>query len=84
VALEGSAEALIADCELCGNETFGVALSECYSLYGEFTGWVSGRDNWIPGPGEEDGNREGAFCPETLHFLTDTAGGQLDLRQQDE
>lgn len=40
-----------------------------------FTGEISGWGNTIPGPGEEDGNREGSVCPEEYLFLTQETPG---------
>ncbi len=34
-----------------------------------FTGCVTGSGNTIPDRDEEDGNREGAVCPQSLEFL---------------
>lgn len=43
-----------------------------------FTGSIVGRRNTVPGPGEEDGNQEDAFCPAELSFLLTEEGGDLD------
>ncbi len=43
-----------------------------------FTGSIIGRRNTVPGPDEEDGNQEDAFCPAELSFLLTEEGGELD------
>jgi len=51
---------------IIANLGFGIALfsGQCYEDELAFVGLVEGSGNWIPGPGDENGNLGGAICPE--------------------
>jgi hypothetical protein len=64
--------------KITANGGYGVALFQrpCHQIDWTFTGRVSGQLNTIPGPGEPEGNRKGAICPEELVFLMTEEGGE--------
>lgn len=51
---------------IIANKGFGIApfSGQCYEGEQAFVGLVEGSGNWIPGPGDENGNLGGAICPQ--------------------
>jgi len=82
IILAGSSQATIEANEILGNGGYGVALlgEACFGI-DVFTGYVIGRGNIIPGPGEPNGNEDAAICPDELSFLMTEEGGELDRRE---
>jgi len=83
--LSGTSHTTIQNNIVFGNEFYGVSLWEhpCSDVPFLFLGYVSGFGNTIAGPQEEDGNAEGAVCPEELAFLMTEEGGELDRREEE-
>lgn len=84
IVLGEAAQATIVDNIIVGHGAYGVVLAEppCWGEEGyTFVGYLTGYGNVISGPGDPDGNRSGAVCPEELAFLTTEAGGTLDRRK---
>ncbi len=86
IQVSDEAHVTIEGCVIAGNSRYGVLLytppciyTTTPSLY-VFEGYVAGRANVIPGPGEPNANRQASVCPDTLRFLTTDQGGELDLR----
>ena len=78
IRLASSSAATILGTRITANGRYGVALYRrpCYETDWDFTGYVSGGQNTIPGPGEPEGNGKGAVCPAPdLDFLTAEGGG---------
>jgi len=82
IMLGASSQATIEANEILGNGGYGVALlgEACFGI-DVFTGYVIGRGNIIPGPGEPNGNEDAAICPDELSFLMTEEGGELDRRE---
>ena len=82
--LTDSAQAILQGNKILRNGKYGLALFEVprFSIYRQFTGYVNGKKNIIPDSDEPDRNKEGAFCPDVLFFLTSKQGGELDRREQ--
>ncbi len=82
IYLWGSAELALTHSSIFDNTGHGVALHErpCIDVAFPFQGVVTGRDNEIPGPGDEGGNMRGAVCPVKLEFLITVEGGEFDRR----
>ncbi len=76
--LADSAQATIVENTIWENGRCGVSLRPelLPGMSKVFTGCVTGFGNAVPGPDEEDGNREGAVCPEELLFLVTDKGGE--------
>ncbi len=82
IQLADLAEVTLTDNLIYENQAYGVALFEqpCFDWRWSFGGYVAGQGNSIPGPDEPLGNQLGAYCPDSLGFLTSEAGGELDRR----
>jgi len=78
ILLEDSAQATIEGNLILSNEDYGVVLFErpCFDTDRVFRGYVTGKQNTIPGPDEPDGNKKDAVCPEELDFLMTEEGGE--------
>ncbi len=89
VVADSSRTTLVGD-KIIKNGAYGVALDQCFSknngfyqllpskAENSFTGVVSGRANYIPGPGTPDGNKNAAVCPDDLSFLVTDKGGEFN------
>jgi len=56
ISLRGAAHMSVSSCSITNNDGYGI---EC----NDFTGQVIGSGNYIPGPDQPDGNKEGALDP---------------------
>jgi parallel beta-helix repeat protein len=70
------AQATVVDNQLFENEGYGVGLLQSTCCGAVFHGYVAGRGNVIPNPGEEGGNAKGGFFPSELEFLITTKGSE--------
>ena len=56
IGIDGTAQAAIVNSRITNNDSYGIRCRD-------FTGQVTGSDNIIPGPGEPNGNTDGALSP---------------------
>jgi parallel beta-helix repeat protein len=85
IRLQQSVHINLDENRVAANRWYGVGLyaSPCFDTDELFTGYVTGKNNIIPGSENPEGNEEGAFCPNDLYFLTTKQGGELDQREQE-
>lgn len=83
IVVEGDSWAILEGNMIQKNKGYGVALCTrpCFDTGDMFEGYVTGHGNKIPGPGEPNGNRKGAVCPDELDFLMTDQGGEFDQRK---
>jgi parallel beta-helix repeat protein len=83
IYLSGSVHATLETNVIAEGQLYGVGLYErpCIATDTQFSGYIAGFGNTIPGPDEEGGNVLGAVCPDELAFLTTEEGGALDRRE---
>ncbi len=83
IYLSGSVHATVEKNVIAEGQLYGVGLYErpCIATDTQFSGYIAGFGNTIPGPDEEGGNAQGAVCPDELTFLMTEEGGALDRRE---
>ena len=70
------AHVMLSDNLILQNEGYGLGMLQSTCCGAVFHGYVAGRRNVIPNPGEEHGNARGGFFPSELEFLVTVEGGE--------
>ena len=70
------AHVILSDSLIIENEGYGLDVVQSTCCGAVFYGYVAGRRNIIPDPGEENGNAEGGFFPSEFEFLITNEGGE--------
>jgi len=79
VTVLGSSSLVLLENRIAGNN-YGVLIPPIGEPHAQFSGFVCGARNVIPGPEEPGGNRLGAFYVEDLSFLVTEEGGAWSRR----